>query len=495
MKTKVNTKEKFRYAQLADHLARQIRDGVLLPGEQLPSVRMMSRTQGLSISTVSQAYYQLTALGLVEARPQSGYYVLALSQRPSDFRPQSMLSPPQLMGKATQSADLIAEVYGQYGSSPVISFSVPGIIPEQVPVLKLTKALKQAAQELPAGGVGYSNIEGDDQLRRQVARYAMHWNGVNLTEQDLVVTEGCSSALVYCLTALTKPGDTVGVESPASFTVLQLAVSLGLRVLELPTSPISGIELSDLETRLAQGNVQVCLFTPTFSNPTGSLMPEARKEQLVRLLDRYDIPLIEDDVYGETYFSKERPRPCKAFDREGRVLWCSSVSKTLAPGYRVGWVAPGRYLEQVKRVKFHHTVASPILMQRAVAIFMATGHYDLYLNRLRKTLMENQLRYMQAIRAHFPVGTRVRQPKGGFILWVELDERLDTQRLYHEAMLMRISIAPGQMFTLRERYKNCFRLSYGIPFGPQIDEALRTLGSLVKDQCDELIKTSALKAA
>jgi DNA-binding transcriptional MocR family regulator len=494
MNSTARNKGKFRYTQLAEHLAQQIRNGVLLPGEQLPSVRMMSQAQGLSISTVSQAYYQLTAQGLAEARPQSGYYVLA-NRRAMDLTPSSVFSQLRPTGQAEQSEDLTAEVFGQYRTHPEISFSIPGIVPEQVPVLKLTKALKQATQELPAGGVGYSNIAGDDLLRRQVARHSLHWNGLHLTEQDLVVTEGCSSALVYCLTVLTSPGDTVAVESPASFTVLQLAVSLGLHVLELPTNSTTGLELPSLEAQLALGNVQVCLLTPTFSNPVGSLMPEAQKEQLVRLLDRYDVPLIEDDVYGETYFSKERPRPCKAFDREGRVLWCSSVSKTLAPGYRVGWVAPGRYLEQVKRVKFHHTVASPLLMQRAVAIFMSTGHYDLYLNRLRRFLIENQRRYLQAIRTHFPVEVRVSQPSGGFSLWVELDEHLDTQHLYHEAMKQHISIAPGQMFTLHGHYNHCFRLSYGIPFDPQVDEALRILGNLMKAQYGELVRSSAALAA
>jgi DNA-binding transcriptional MocR family regulator len=475
-------KGKFRYMHLAERLAQQIRTGMLQPGEQLPSIRLMSQAQGLSISTVSHAYYLLVSQDLVEARPQSGYYVRETKPLVRRLLHPSASSGQDPSGPLAKSEDLIAAVYGQLGTTAAVQFSVTGLNAEMLPIQKLARAMKQAVLALPAGGLNYQEVQGDSLLRRQIARHSLHWDGPLLTEHDLVITEGCSTAMAYCLMVLAKPGDTVAMESPAYFAVLHMALSLGLQVLELPTCPVTGICLAALEEQLALGKVQVCLLTPSFSNPLGCTMPEVSKERLVRLLDAYDVPLIEDDIYRETYFGKARPKPCKAYDQQGRVLWCSSVSKTLAPGYRVGWVAPGRYLEQVKRVKFHQTIASPTMTQRAIALFMAEGHYETYMHRLRWFLRENHLLYRQALQAYFPADVRINQPRGGFKLWLELPAAFDTQQLYHEAIQHGISIAPGQMFTLYENYNHCFGLSFGIPFSSEVDACLRVLGDLVRAQ-------------
>jgi DNA-binding transcriptional MocR family regulator len=472
-----------KYQLVASHLEAQIRGGVLRAGDKLPSVRVLSREQGLSVSTVLQAYYELEARGLVEVRPQSGYYVRRPGHRlPALPTPTQPALPPPGAPVFSEAEDLIAEFY-EYLRNPQLlrlSLSVPD--PAVLPVAKLAAAARQAQQQLPHGGSCYEPVQGNELLRQQIARYSLLWGG-QLTERDLLTTEGCMAALALCLLALTKPGDTLAVESPTYFGVLQLARNMGLRVLELPTHPTTGVELEALAGHLAAGRVQVCLLVPNFNNPMGSCMPEAHKRRLVQLLERYQVPLIEDDLYGDLYFGPVRPKPCKAFDATGLVLWCGSVSKTLAPGYRVGWVAPGRYLEQLKRLKLYQSVASPGLTQQAIGHLLATGRYELHLRRLRRFLLGNYRRYARAIEEHFPA-TKVSRPQGGFLLWVELPAPLDATELFRRAAQAGISIAPGRMFTLHEQYQNCFRLSYSLPFTPAVEAGLARLGQLVREALD-----------
>ena len=288
------------------------------------------------------------------------------------------------------------------------------------------------------------------------------------------MTNGISLAL----SVTTQRGDTIAVESPVYFGILQLATSMGLRVLELPTNPVTGIDPEALRKVLPQ--INVCLLISNFSNPMGSCMPDEHKKAIVQMLSERDIPLIEDDLYGDVFFGQSRPRPCKAFDEAGGVLWCGSVSKTLAPGYRVGWIAPGRFKEAVIRRKHIHQISTPTLNQEAIANFMENDRYENHLRKLRHELHGNSLRFIQAIMDYFPDDTRCITPQGGFMLWVELDKRIDTADLYRRAMQEKICIAPGRMFTLQDQFRNCMRLSYGQRWSPLIEERLKMLGDIIR---------------
>jgi DNA-binding transcriptional MocR family regulator len=361
----------------------------------------------------------------------------------------------------------------------VMKFSLSVPAPEILPLARLNKAMIQALRELPANGTSYEQIQGNELLRRQVARWSINWGG-KLQPGDLITTAGCMNAISYCLMAITQPGDTIAVESPVYFGMLRYAQSIGLKVLELPTDPETGVDPDDVKKALEHNNIKACFFVTNFSNPTGYCMPDEQKEAMVKLLSRHGVPLIEDDLYGDVYFGTRRPRSCKSFDEEGNVLWCSSISKTLAPGYRVGWVAPGKYLEKIKRLKLYHSITSATAQQAAIAGFLATGRYDHHLRKLRQTLHANSLLFTRAIGSYFPEETKMSNPKGGFILWLELNKKIDTYSLYQEAMHHKISIAPGTMFTLQERYQNCLRLSYGMQWTPEVDRALKKLGELTR---------------
>lgn len=473
----LKTKAELKYLQIAESIEQQIMNNVLNIGEKLPSVRIMSVKNSVSVSTVLEAYYHLEGKGLIESRPQSGYYVRF---NPSRFPQKVGKSNPVQSVKTKNVEAIISEVYDDFVMPGLTRFSLSVPAPELLPLAKLNKSMMQALRELPANATSYEQVQGNELLRRQIARLSMQWDG-HLKADDLVTTAGCMNAISYSLMAITKPGDTIAVESPVYFGTLRFAKSIGLKVLELPTHPDTGVDPDDVNKALQKHDIKACFFVSNFSNPLGYCMPDEQKEAMVKLLSRHGVPLIEDDLYGDVYFGKTRPKSCKSFDEEGNVLWCGSVSKTLAPGYRVGWVAPGKYLEKIKRLKLYHSITSATLHQEAIATFLAAGRYEHHLRKLRQTLHSNSLQFIRTIGESFPDGIKMSDPKGGFILWLELDKKIDTYQLYQEAMLHKISIAPGSMFTLQERYQNCMRLSYGMQWNPGVGRALKKLGSLVKE--------------
>jgi len=478
MKTQQNGKTEHLYLHLADSIERQILDNILRIGDKLPSVRALSKKHGISMSTTLQAYYHLESKGLVESRPQSGYYVRFNTQH---FPQQPDKSKPLPTVQSKNVDAIISEVYDDWHDDKVTRFSLSVPAPELLPLAPLNKAMLRALRESRANATYYEQVRGNEELRRQIARWSLNWDA-HLQPEDLITTSGCMNAISYCLMALTKRGDTIAIESPAYFGTLRLLNSLGLRVLELPTHPETGVDPDDVRKAIEKHHIKACLFVTNFSNPLGFCMPDEQKMELVKLLSFHGIPLIEDDLYGDVYFGKQRPKSCKTFDEQGNVLWCGSVSKTLAPGYRVGWVAPGKYYEQIKQLKLYHAITSATPEQQAVANFLATGRYEHHLRKMRTALHANSLQYIRAVGEYFPEGTRVSHPKGGYILWVELDKGIDTYDLYHEAMLHKISIAPGIIFSSQDRYRNCMRLSYGMQWTPELERALKKLGGVIKSQ-------------
>jgi len=464
------------YLQVAGGIEKMIGEEILKIGDKLPSVRVLSEEYGISMGTAFQAYYHLEGKGLIEARPKSGYYVRFNFRRMPGLPRMAETEP---VASEVSVEEMISAVFNNISSNDLINFSIAAPPLELLPAAKLNKMLVHAMRSSKHHGIYYEHIQGNPELRRQLAKLAFNWGG-KFSEEDVVVTAGCMEALVMCLRAVTKPGDTVAIENPTYFGIFQVIESLGLKVLELPSDPVTGVDLHHLEQAIKKFEVSACVFVPNFSNPLGGCMPDDKKKALVELITRYRIPLIEDDIYGELYFGRHRPKTCKTFDKEGWVLHCSSISKSLAPGYRIGWAFPGRYTEQVVRLKLMHTVTGTTITQMAVAHFLNIGRYEYHLKKLRKALHTQCLRYLQGIMQYFPGNTKVSRPQGGFVLWVELDKKLNAYRLYKEALKHNIAVAPGQLFSAQKQFGNCLRISYARPWGPEVEEGLKTLGQLIR---------------
>lgn len=471
-----STSTGFLYEVLADDIQTLIRRGTLRPGDRVPSVRKYSTQKGVSISSVLQAYRMLEDQGVLEARPQSGFYVRH-RRRQQPQEPQR--SQPPASAAEVSIASLILEVLDHLSNREMAPLGNALASAEYLPVRKLNRMLSAVTRSHEEASISYPHPQGFEVLRYEIAKRALDW-GCSLSSNDLVITNGCMEALMLCLRATTKPGDTVAVESPAYFGVLQHIESLHLKALEIPTHPRDGLCLDALAEAIENDQVNVCLTTPNFHNPLGTCMPERNKQALVDLANRHNIPVIEDDIYGDLYFGEKRPRSLKAYDRRGLVLHCSSFSKTLAPGYRIGWTAPGRYLDAVKRLKYASTLATAAPTQLAIADYLQRGGYDHHLRRLRRTFAQNIDRTREAIMTYFPEGTKVTRPSGGFVLWVEFPEAVNALLLYRQALAEHIGLMPGPIFSATGRYANCIRVSCGFPWDEAFDASLQRLGALAR---------------
>lgn len=464
------------YEALADDIAQSIRTGVMKFGDRLPSVRQASTSRGVSPSTVFEAYYLLEARGLIRARERSGYYVTADS---AALPPEPGMSiPADVQSKPVDVSELVFEVLESTRTRDVVPLGSAFPSPLLFPLPRLARAMAASVQRMDPWSTVDDMTPGNASLRRQIAlRYLA--DGLQVHTDDIVITNGALEALNLCLMAATRPGDAVIIESPTFYGALQALERVGLRAVEVPTHPREGIDLAALESALIKHSPKACWLMTNFQNPLGSLMPDQNKRDLVQLLTRHDVPLIEDDVYGELYFGSKRPVPAKAFDTEGLVMHCSSFSKCLAPGYRVGWAVPGRYKQAVARHQLTTTLSASAPAQLALAEYLAKGGYDRHLRQLRHALSVQQNEFMQAVIRHFPPGTRATRPNGGYFLWLELPGTVNALDIHRQALSLGISIAPGPMFSAQRAYTNCIRLNYGHPWDKRIAAAVEMLGKLV----------------
>ncbi|MEO8582653.1 MAG: PLP-dependent aminotransferase family protein [Flavitalea sp.] len=468
----------YRYEKISKHIEYLITKQVFKLGDRIPSVREVSREQGVSMSTVLQAFYELESRSLIESRPNSGFYV---SFSPKNYPEIPSTSRPGRGMKEYTANDILEETFENIQKKNFTHFSLGVPANELLPIAKLNKGVMKATRSLTGSGTSYEEINGNIHLRKQIARRAFTWQG-KLSAADVITTSGCINALAYCLMALTSPGDTIAVESPVYFGILQLAASLKLKVVEVATNPVTGMELDAVKKLIQKTKIKACLLISNFNNPVGSCMPDEHKKEIVRLMEKFNVPIIEDDLYADTYFGDKRPVSCKTFDESGNVLWCSSMSKTLAPGYRAGWVAPGKYFRQVSHIKFVQSIACTTLTHEVVADFLENGRYENHLRNLRQTLRLNSMQFLRAVSEYFPEGTKVNRPSGGFFLWLEFPKKFDAVSLYEQALKHRISISPGKLFTLQNQFHNCIRLSYGMKWDPKLEQSLKVLGRLAKEE-------------
>ena len=465
------------YLNLARTLEQQIASGVLRPGDRVPSVRSLSRQQGVSISTVLEAYMWLENRGVIESRPQSGFFVRVPFAKSV---PEPRFQTPQPRPASFGAGAIVAEVVRSANNPAMIPMGSALPDPELLPNRKLNQIARGIIRRTPLHSANYAFPPGVEALRRQVARRSLGY-GCNFSPSEIVVTSGAMEALNLCLRAVARAGDVIAVESPTYFGVLEAVQSLGMRAIEIPTHPSEGMSLELLESAIRKHHIKACVAMTNGHNPLGYVLPDDHKKGLAELTAKHEVALIEDNIYGDLAFGGRQPKVAKAFDRAGNVLLCASFSKVLAPGFRVGWVQAGRYQEEVERLKFINTVATASLPQMVLAEYLESGGYDRYVARLRIAFTE-QVRIMsQAVAKYFPEGTRITRPDAGYLLWVELPKRVDAVKLFRAALAANISVVPGPIFSTTGRYRNCVRISCGYRWSDAIDRAVLTLGRLAAE--------------
>jgi DNA-binding transcriptional MocR family regulator len=465
------------YRCVADRILALVETGTYKPGDRLPSIRELSRQMRVSVNTVKTAYDLLEAERVVEPRPQSGYYV---RHRLPEAPAEPTIDLEQLVPTEATTGEIAAQIHQDIGREDVVQLGVAVPSPDALPSVALSRHLARVVQAHPRESLSYRVPPGELMLREQIAKYLVEC-GCLVSPEEVIVTFGCQEAVMIALLSLCAPGDTVAIESPAYFSFIQMLERLKLNGIEVPTTQSEGMSLEALEYALDHETVKACLLTANFSNPVGSLMPDENKRRLVELLDSHKVPLIEDDINGDLFTGDERPRAVKAFDNSGRVLLCSSFSKTICPGYRIGWIVPGRYRNLVEQTKVTLTIGTSTPAQMAVAAYLESGAYVRNIRKARRLYAANIAAVADAVGRYFPEGTRVTRPKGGFVLWVELDEPFDSIRLYREARTRNISIAPGPIFSLTGKFKNALRLNAAV-WSSEVEGAIKLLGELAEAQ-------------
>ncbi len=463
------------YVNLAQLLGARIEQGLYRPGDRLPSVRALSVEHGVSLSTVQQAYRTLEDQGLALPRPKSGYYVPEERQKPALPMVSRTAQRPVEVSQWEQVLELISV---EPGSEGLIQLG-RGRPDHTSPTLKpLLRSLSRLSRRQDLNTLTYGCIRGHLPLRKQISRLMLD-SGCQIPGEDIVITTGCHEALSAAIRAICEPGDIVAVDSPSFHGVMQALKGFGMKALELPTDPLTGISLEALELALEQWPIKAIQLTPNCNNPMGYIMPDANKRALLALAQRYDVAIIEDDVYGELAYHYPRPRTIKSYDDDGRVLLCSSFSKTVVPGLRIGWIAPGRYLERVLHMKYMGTGTTAQLPQIALTEFIEGGHYEPHIRRMRAQYMRGRDQMIDWVSRYFPAGTRVSRPQGSFMVWVEMPEGFDSLRLNRELKPHNIQVAPGSIFSAAGKYRNCLRMSYASKPDAKIENAVKIVGETV----------------
>jgi DNA-binding transcriptional MocR family regulator len=466
-----------RYERIARTLGALIERGVLRPGDRVPSLRDAREQNGASLGTIMHAYARLEDFGLIEARPKSGYYVRARPSRPS--REPAMSTPPTVSTKVDV-ASLVFDVLEGIKRPEIVPLGSAFASPQHFPMEKLNRAAADAARRLPVWSSVRDLPPGNTELATAHCAAPCGIGSGHCT-RGYRITCGAMEAINLSLNAVARPGDIIAIESPTFYSTLLSIERMGMKVVEIATSPRDGIDLGSLQNALDTLDVAACVVMSNFQNPLGALMPDEKKRELVAMLAKNNVPLIEDDVYAELYFGKTKPRSAKSFDRSGLVLHCGSFAKSLAPGARIGWVIPGRFKSEIERLKFITTISTASLPQAALAEYLKHGSYERHLRVFRQRLSVALAAMTDVVTAHFPAGCRLTQPQGGYMLWVEMPGSIDALRLYRHALGEGISIAPGPLFSVRGKYKNFVRLNYGHFDAKSTVNAVRTLGRLSGD--------------
>jgi DNA-binding transcriptional MocR family regulator len=463
------------YEKIANQIEHQVHEGIFLPGAKIPSVRKSSKQMEVSVATVLQAYSLLEDRGVIRARPQKGYFVQENQLQPAEY---AKIEPTQNDGSMHT---LLKQLLHASQDERITQFGAAIPNSQFLPIRQLQRSVGRLMRLEPEVCASYEFTPGSLNLRRQIA-IRMLDNSCQLQPDDITITLGCQNALMLSLQVVAKAGDTIAIESPAYHGVLQAIEVLNLKAIEIPCSTETGLDLDLLEKAAKKWKIKACVVTPNNQNPTGATLNHQARQKLIEQSALHDFVLIEDDVYGELSYGDKHERALKADDKHNTVIYCSSFSKSIAPGFRIGWVVGGRFQAQIEHHAYVQSLAIPTLTQTAIANFLENGAYDRHLRKTRQSYQDNLARCLSLIAEHFPLGTKASTPKGGFLLWITLPDTVNTMTLHTQALESDIGLLPGLAFSLTAQFNHHFRLNYALDWDNTTDAALKKLGKLCYQQ-------------
>ena len=462
----------FAYERIEARIESMISEGVLRPGDRVPSVREICRSERVSPATAVRALTNLEAKLLLFAKLRSGFYVQSMSRLPLPKPAEGPLHPqrPRL-------SDDVARVFRDIQKQGTISLGAGAPDQALLPTEEISKCVARAARRYSREFGSYSLCDTDLGLRKEIALRLARASCI-VSPDEIVITHGCMDAMNLAIRAVASPGDTILVESPTYFGLLQMIESLGMQAISVPATCDRGIDLDVFERTIATHEVTACILIPSFGNPHGANLSDEKREALVGISAKKGIPIIENDIYGELSFDDNRPRPLKAFGDPANTLLCGSLSKSLSPALRVGWLVAGRYSENARRLKWISSITTPHVTAKAAADYLRSGGFDRHLRGLRKVLQTQMCRISSAIAQSFPQGTALSRPGGGYFLWVELPWRVNAVALRDVAIQSDISVCPGPIFSIEGEFQNFIRLNCALQLDEKVEDAIRVLGGM-----------------
>jgi DNA-binding transcriptional MocR family regulator len=471
----VSSESEFLYEKIVRQISEALDEGVIVREEKLPSLRLMSRRYHCSLSVVMQAYEVLEAQGRIYSVEKSGFFAADCLSAPLPTPEKEPFSLKSREAKPVSILGRIVEASNDHSTIP-LGAGLPDSSYLPLPALK--REFHTLLKEQPECLIEYTDELGDPGLRKEIAKI-MKLRGVIVNPEEILLTNGCTEALSLAIQSCSSPGDVIVLECPIFMGTIGMLKELKRRIITVPTSPETGMDLGRLEEVLRNEDVKAVVMTALYQNPLGFVMPEEARKQVVELVEHFETVLIEDDVYHDCSFHHAQDRCLKSFDSSGGVIYCASFSKTLSPAMRSGWLIGGTYLHRCRNLKMSLTLGNSGLSQKVLARYLATPGYERHLVRLQKT-MSRQAREMSVLlHRYLPEGTAISQPKGGYYLWVELPQGNDTLALFEKALDLGISIVPGKAFSPEERYGNCMRITFASPMTPEIEEGVRNLAALL----------------
>jgi DNA-binding transcriptional MocR family regulator len=464
------------YINMANKIASMIESDVYKAGDKLPSLRNLHKEHGLSIGTILQSFNHLIDKGLISSKEKSGYFVSYKSKRKLPL-PQTI--PAALSARAVHIDQLLQKLRKDSDGKDFVSFA--NALPDHrlLPFNSIKRVIQNVSRDISGSYLAFEQRKGNLKLREEIAKRSFMWSG-SLHPDDLVITTGAMEAVVLCLKAVTKEGDTVLVQDPCYYGIMESLEYLNLKVVTIPCHSETGINVTELEEACNKLPVKVCVLVSNFNNPNSACLSSEKKQWLAAFANDRKIPVIEDDLYGDIFFNDNRPDAIKTYDKNGWVLYCSSFSKSLAPGFRIGWCAPGKFVYEVERLKSMLNGSTCNFMQKALYQLLSSGLYDRHLKKFRIELHKNLIRTTNLIEQHFPEGTKISCPLGGLVVWIELPSPINTVQLQDAAFNAGISYAPGEIFSAKGDYQNYLRISYCKLWEVKTEKALMRLGSLFR---------------
>lgn len=466
--------KEYKYSVFTNMIESGISKGLLKAGDKLPSIRSVKAEYNLSTTSVQSGYDYLVSKGLVKSIPRSGYIIAeylkeivpstALNTIVKDavFREKVMLTSKRL----------------EHSESVSLNVATPADI--FIPQNLILKTMQEVVREKGASLLRYYPNSGLLRLRELITkRYALH--GAYLQSEELIITDGALQALYIALSSITCPGDIIAVESPCVFSILEVIANLGLRTIEIPISFPNGLDIELLEKVCIEHAVKAIVVTPNFHNPTGILMSDEQKKQVYEIAVAHNVPIVENDIYGDLYFEGNRPTNIRNYDTKGLVLTYSSFSKTLAPGLRIGWLAAGQYFAKVERLKFSLGRSVTPINQEVVIKLLQSTNYDKHLRGFRSKLAQQAVLLKEQFTTCFPSGLITSCPKGGYSLWCELSAHVDITLFYKKSEEVGVSFTPGETFSFTDWYDTCFRAVFSHQLTPGNLESIQRLGKVVRD--------------